>query len=116
MIPLPCVIIAGGKSSRMGRDKALLPFGGFETLTEYQIHRLTPLFQSLHVSTRTKDKFGFEASFIEDITTYEAQSPLIALLSIFQKFNIVKYSSQKKDYTIISSIRENTVIWNSIKP
>jgi len=87
MIPLPCVIIAGGKSSRMGSDKALLPFGGFETLTQYQIHRLTPLFQSLHVSTRTKDKFDFEASFIEDITTYEAQSPLVALLSIFQKFD-----------------------------
>jgi len=87
MIRLPCVIIAGGKSSRMGSDKALLPFGGFETLTQYQIHRLTPIFQSLHVSTRTKDKFDFEASFIEDITTYEAQSPLIALLSIFQKFN-----------------------------
>ncbi len=87
MIPLPCIIIAGGKSSRMGSDKALLPFGGFETLTQYQIHRLTPLFQSLHVSTRTKDKFDFKASFIEDITIYEVQSPLIALLSIFQKFD-----------------------------
>lgn len=85
MIPLPCIIIAGGKSSRMGSDKALLPFGGFETLTQYQIHRLSPLFQSLHVSTRSKNKFDFEASFIEDIATYEAQSPLVALLTIFQK-------------------------------
>ena len=87
MIPLPCIIIAGGKSSRMGRDKALLPFGGFETLTQYQIHRLTPLFQSLHVSTRGIDKFDFEASFIEDIKVCEAQSPLVALLSIFQRFD-----------------------------
>lgn len=87
MIPLPCIIIAGGKSSRMGSDKALLPFGEFKTLTQYQIHRLTPLFQSLHVSTRTQDKFDFEASFIEDIKTYAAQSPLVALLSIFQKFD-----------------------------
>ena len=87
MIPLPCIIIAGGKSSRMGSDKALLPFGGFETLTQYQIHRLTLLFQSLHVSTRSKNKFDFEASFIEDIATYEAQSPLVALLTIFQKFD-----------------------------
>ena len=87
MIPLPCIILAGGKSSRMGSDKALLPFGGFETLTQYQIHRLTPLFQSIHVSARCKDKFDFEASFIEDIKTYEAQSPLVALLSIFQKFD-----------------------------
>ena len=87
MIPLPCIIIAGGKSSRMGSDKALLPFGEFKTLTQYQIHRLTPLFQSLHVSARSKNKFDFEASFIEDITTYQAHSPLIAFLSIFHKFD-----------------------------
>lgn len=85
-IPLPCVIMAGGKSSRMGNDKALLPFSGFPTLTQYQLHRLTPLFQSVHVSTKTKDKFDFEASFIEDITTYNEHSPLVALLGILRKF------------------------------
>jgi len=35
------IIFAGGKSSRMGRDKALLPFGGYDTLTEYQYRRLS---------------------------------------------------------------------------
>jgi molybdenum cofactor guanylyltransferase len=86
MIPLPCVILAGGKSSRMGSDKALLPFGGFATLTQYQIHRLSPFFQSLHVSTKNKEKFDFQASFIEDISTYKESSPLVALLSILEKF------------------------------
>lgn len=86
MIPLPCVIMAGGKSSRMGSDKALLPFGGYETLTQYQLSRLSPLFQSLHVSAKNKEKFDFDASFIEDITTYKEHSPLVALLSILQKF------------------------------
>lgn len=86
MLPLPCVIMAGGKSSRMGSDKALLPFGGFATLTQYQIHRLSPFFQSLHVSTKNKDKFDFEASFIEDIPTYKESSPLVALLSILERF------------------------------
>lgn len=86
-IPLPCVIIAGGKSSRMGSDKALLPFGGFDTLTEYQLNRLAPYFQSLHVSTKTKEKFYFSASFIEDLTEYDAASPLVALLSILETFD-----------------------------
>ncbi|AFL69792.1 molybdenum cofactor guanylyltransferase [Sulfurospirillum barnesii] len=86
-IPLPLVIVAGGKSSRMGSDKALLPFGDFKTLTEYQIARLQPYFKSVHVSTKKRDKFDFEALFINDNATYEAHSPLIALLSILEYFN-----------------------------
>lgn len=87
MVPLPLVIMAGGKSSRMGSDKALLPFGTFPTLTQYQISRFQNHFPSLHVSCKTKGKFDFEASFIEDNLTYVKNSPLIALLSILRYFN-----------------------------
>ena len=82
IIPLPCVIIAGGKSSRMGSDKALLPFGGFKTLTEYQIQHHLSGFQSLYVSCKDRSKFDFEADFIEDVKTFDAYSPLVALYSI----------------------------------
>lgn len=85
-IPLPLVIIAGGKSSRMGSDKALLPFGGFKTLSEYQLHRLKPYFSSLHISAKNREKFDFEASFIEDSTHFSEHSPLVALLSILEYF------------------------------
>ncbi|MDD2384155.1 MAG: molybdenum cofactor guanylyltransferase MobA [Sulfurospirillaceae bacterium] len=87
LIPLPCIIIAGGKSSRMGKDKALLPFGGFPTLTQFQLSRLTPYFETIHVSAKSKQKFNFDASFIEDSNTYEESSPLIALLSILEHFD-----------------------------
>ena len=40
-----CVILAGGKSSRMGRDKTLLPFGGFATLTHYGAHKFGRIFE-----------------------------------------------------------------------
>ncbi len=83
-IPLPLVIVAGGKSSRMGCDKALLPFGDAPTLTQFQFVRLKPFFKSLHVSTKSRDKFSFEASFIEDIDSFQERSPLIALLSILK--------------------------------
>lgn len=66
MFPLCCVLFAGGKSSRMGEDKSLLPFGGFATLTQYQYSRLTPFFQNVCISTKTSDKFDFDAPFILD--------------------------------------------------
>lgn len=66
MFPLPCVLFAGGKSSRMGQDKALLPFGESPTLTQFQYDRLLQLFQHVAISTKTADKFSFDAPFILD--------------------------------------------------
>jgi len=87
MLNLPCVIVAGGKSSRMGSDKSLLPFGSFATLTQFQLDIHKNNFDSLHVSCKTKDKFDFEADFIEDTTQFDEFSPLIALYSILKKFD-----------------------------
>ena len=87
MIDLPCVIVAGGKSSRMGSDKALLPFGSSKTLTQHQINRHKKNFTSLHVSCKNREKFDFEANFIEDTNEFNEFSPLIALYSILKEFN-----------------------------
>ena len=84
---LPLVIIAGGRSSRMGSDKSLLPFGSFKTLTQYQLDKHKSNFDSLHVSCKTKDKFDFEANFIEDTKEFDEFSPLIALYSILKVFD-----------------------------
>jgi len=83
-LPLPCVLFAGGKSSRMGRDKALLPFGNHATLAEYQVRRLSPLFSSLYLSAK-KDKFPFDAPLIEDLPHEGVYAPGIGLLSAFRK-------------------------------
>jgi len=87
VLNFPCVIVAGGRSSRMGSDKALLPFGSFETLSEYQLDRHKDNFTSLHVSCKTREKFSFKASFIEDSRGFKEYSPLIALYSILKKFD-----------------------------
>ncbi len=75
------VIFAGGKSSRMGQDKALLPFGASPTLTQYQYQRLQRLFTNVYISTK-KDKFDFDCHIIED--NYPQSSPLVGLLSLFE--------------------------------
>lgn len=78
------VILAGGKSSRMGQDKALLPFNGHSSLAKYQYEKLTKLFSKVYISAKN-DKFDFLVDIIED--KYEDSSPLVALISIFETIN-----------------------------
>ena len=86
-IPHPLIIFAGGKSSRMGRDKALLPFDSYPTLTEYQLARFNPYFENIYVSCKDKKKFDFHAKFIEDLDTYEDSAPYIGLISAFEQLD-----------------------------
>lgn len=66
MFDLSCVLFAGGKSSRMGEDKSLLPFGGFETLAEFQYSRLKQLFETVHICAKSDSKFAFDADILLD--------------------------------------------------
>jgi len=83
MLDIPCVIFAGGKSSRMGEDKALLPFAGYNTLTEFQLHRLQKIFKKVYISCKDKTKFDFDADFIEDIQTENIFAPTVGFVSVF---------------------------------
>ena len=65
-----CVILAGGKSSRMGRDKTLLPFGGFATLTHYGAHKFGRIFERVFVSSKF-DKFDPPLPLIKDADAEE---------------------------------------------
>jgi molybdopterin-guanine dinucleotide biosynthesis protein A len=75
------VIFAGGKSSRMGKDKSLLPFGSYATLSQYQQERLKAWFKKVYLSAK-ENKFDFDCACIEDKKS--VSSPLIGLLSILE--------------------------------
>lgn len=75
------VIFAGGKSSRMGKDKALLPFWNFTTLSEFQQERLKPWFKKVYISAK-ENKFDFTCEWIPD--KREESSPLVGLVSILE--------------------------------
>lgn len=84
LFTLPCVLFAGGKSSRMGRDKSLLPFGGYDTLVEYQYRRLSELFTSVFVSVKHAEKLPFAAAVIEDPEGEEVYAPTAGFVAAFE--------------------------------
>ncbi len=75
------VIFAGGKSSRMGEDKALMPFANYPTLTEFQQDKLSTLFDKVYISAK-ENKFDFDCRVIKD--NYTENSPLVGLISVFE--------------------------------
>jgi molybdopterin-guanine dinucleotide biosynthesis protein A len=81
------IIMAGGKSSRMKCDKALLPFGGYNSLAEYQYRRFKASFAKVYISAKN-NKFDFSVNIIED--AYISSSPLVALVSIFETLTDVE--------------------------
>jgi molybdopterin-guanine dinucleotide biosynthesis protein A len=62
------IILAGGRSSRMGREKALLEAEG-ETLTERAIKTLSPLCSKIVISTNSAELFSsFNLNTVPDFT------------------------------------------------
>ncbi len=86
MFEIPCVILSGGKSSRMQEDKSLLPFGGYGSLAEYQYSRLKNMFKEVYVSCKNPSKYLFKGEFIEDVE--DAFSPFLGIRSAFYSLGI----------------------------
>ncbi|MDC0932554.1 NTP transferase domain-containing protein [Arcobacteraceae bacterium] len=82
MINIPCVILSGGASRRMGEDKSLLPFKKFDTLIEYQHSKLSKIFNTIFISSKN-NKFNFDAQLLID-ESQSIYSPMIALKSILK--------------------------------
>jgi molybdopterin-guanine dinucleotide biosynthesis protein A len=97
MFDIPCVIFAGGKSSRMGEDKSLLPFGNFDTLAQFQLSRLNKIFKNVYISCKDKNKFNFEASFIEDIKTDSTYAPTAGFISVFENLKCENFFALSVD-------------------
>ena len=70
----------------MGEDKSLLPFSSSKTLIQYQYNRLKPYFKDIYISSKT-NKFDFiKDDFLILDENKEIYSPILALDTIFNKF------------------------------
>lgn len=77
---IPCVILAGGKSSRMGKQKALLPFEETNLLS-YGYEKMCKIFQDVFISCREDVAIGFEKVALID--KEEIFSPLVGIKNAF---------------------------------
>ena len=75
------IILAGGESKRMGRDKAALPFNG-ETLLQHVIVCVQPLFAQTLVSVR---ELRNDVSLPQICDTQADGGPLVGLISALEK-------------------------------
>lgn len=109
MLDIPCIIFAGGKSSRMGEDKSLLPFGGFDTLTQFQLSRLSKIFKTVYISCKDKSKFKFTANFIEDVKTDSVYAPTTGFIAAFENLHMDRFFAISVDSPFISEDEINTI-------
>lgn len=79
-ITTPCVILAGGKSSRLGQDKTQICFGGYP-LSQWLLRRFESMCENLYVSAKERDKFSFEAHFL--IESSPIYAPLVGMINAF---------------------------------
>ena len=108
---IPCVILAGGKSSRMKEDKCLVKFKNNLSLIQYQYNKLSKIFANVYISSK-QNKFDF----LEDNSAIifdkeEVSSPMVALESIFKTLNSTKVFIVPVDVPLI----EINTIYNLIK-
>ncbi len=98
---IPCVLFAGGKSSRMGSDKALLPFGGYTTLAEFQLRRLEKLFDQVYISTKSADKFPFTCKLILDPPSADF-APTAGFVAAFETLHVERFFALSVDTPFVS--------------
>jgi len=102
MFSTPCIIFAGGKSSRMGEDKALLPFAGYKTLAHYQYERLSKIFTTVYISCKDSSKFDFDANFLEDIDTNTTFAPTVGFVTAFKNLDSERFFALSVDTPFVT--------------
>ena len=79
------VILTGGGSRRMGRDKAMLPFGN-KTMLQHLIDKYSASLGAVAVSVNEKSRFPFEGAG-ELVDRYPDMGPLNGIVSAFAEYN-----------------------------
>ena len=82
---IPAIILAGGRSSRFGKDKARLKITD-KSLSYHQYKKLKKIFKKVYISSK-KDKFDFKAPIIYD--KHKVYLPIFSLINLLKKHHII---------------------------
>lgn len=78
-LPMTAAVLCGGKSSRMGRAKAFLPYGG-KTLIEHRLATIKDLFAEVVMVANEPESYSqLRVNVVKDIIPN--RGPLVAILS-----------------------------------
>lgn len=109
MEKLPCVILCGGKSSRMGSNKALLPFNGV-ALVQYMYEKMQKIFEEVYLVAKDNAPFeGFSHRFIQEQSPIYA--PLIAINATLERIERVFFLSVDTPFIGLEQIEKIAGQW-----
>ncbi|EQB39437.1 molybdopterin-guanine dinucleotide biosynthesis protein MobA [Sulfurimonas hongkongensis] len=99
----------------MKQDKALLSFGGFDTLAEFQLSRLQKIFKNVYISCKDKSRFDFEAqigedSFIEDVKSSQTFAPTAGFVAIFATLKTDSFFALSVDAPFVGFKEIKTIV------
>lgn len=102
-VPLNGLVLAGGRSVRMGQDKGAMTWHGKEQ--RYHIADLLSSFcDSVYISCRPDQLSVIDPSYRTIADNVEGAGPLVGILSAFQKFPQVAWLVVACDLPLLSSI------------
>lgn len=90
------IILAGGDSSRIGENKALLKIQG-KTLIELIVDKLSTISSKIYIVTHDKDEYYFlkNVEVVEDYPVIKNEKPVISDNSAFSLLNLNSYDKPR---------------------
>ncbi|MCG8569794.1 MAG: molybdenum cofactor guanylyltransferase [Spirochaetes bacterium] len=106
--PCSAILLAGGKSKRMGQDKAYIDFLG-KPLIEYILAKLLNVFSEIVVVTGHSENFhhGQNTLFVNDLDEFKGMGPLAGIYTGLQTISTQCAFVTACDMPLIS---ENTIL------
>lgn len=114
MTKITCIILSGGKSSRMGEDKALLQVGA-KTIIEMMIDKLKPFCNEIIISADNVEKYSkFGYKVVPD--KFKNSGPLAGIYSSLLESNTERNFVISCDLPLVSqNVIEKIINTNSDK-